>query len=137
MRACDYMTFRRAPAVAKIARIEALLRAEALTVLQLAERLHVTKKTAMTYMQHLRPQLHIACWDTSRPGTPAPAYAWGEGKDAKRPRAKTDRENSANYRRRLREERPEAWIAKANRERAARLRPRRDTLVAAFFGGAA
>lgn len=137
MRACDYMTFERSPAVARLARIEALLRAESLTVLQLSERLHVSKKTAQTYKQHLAPHLYIARWDTSRPGQPAPAFAWGQRKDAKRPVPMTAKEKGAAYRKRLRQKRPEAWIAKANRERAARLRPRRDALVAAFFGAAA
>jgi len=131
------MTFRRKNAVDKIAKIEALLRAEPMTVKQIAEKLHISKKTSHVYNQHLRPLLHIAKWSRELTGPPAPMFAWGPGKDAKRPRAMTGVEKTKAYRKRLRTERPEAWMDKVNKERAARLKPYRSPLDAAFFGAGA
>ena len=86
---------------------------------------------------HAQGLTHIAEWRRySSNGMPAPVYAWGEGKDAPRPRPIT----KAECTRRWRAAHPDLFAAQLNRMKARRLAarpPRLEPLMAALLGARA
>ena len=71
--------------VARIRKIEELLTAQPRTAKDLAHEMGLSLGVCHNFTSHLRGQLHVSSWAPAGSWGFAPVYAWGEGKDAKRP----------------------------------------------------
>jgi hypothetical protein len=127
------MSFTKSLAVARIERIQHLLRGQHLTVYELADGVCLSPAATRIYIAHLRRerQLFIAGWRLPETGICRrwqPLFAWGDGKDAKKP--PTDQ---ASYQRRIYAERkkrdPEAHDLYRARQNANRRKVRPDPLT--------
>jgi hypothetical protein len=130
------MTFTKRPALERLARIEAMLTERPHSIHELADKLHCAKKTAILYVNHLKPQIHVAKWQRNPDGGPTPLWAWGKQRDACRPKKYTRADRNRRYADRKRRDVEMALDARA-RALSRALQPRRDAMVAAFFGAAA
>lgn len=113
------MSFVSLAAQQRIAEIERVLTDEPTTTVQLCQHLGITRKTLQPYMKWLRPQMHVEDWAENTAGmgvTWLRRWAWGAGDDAAMPKPKVVEPRGAEF---------------------GTLRPRRDPLVAAFFGAPA
>ena len=80
---------------------------------------------------HKAGKTHIAEWRQDTYGPATPAYRWGEGKDAKKPRKLSNAERCARWR----ESHPDAVsVARKRQLFLARKTPLVDPFVAAIFG---
>lgn len=124
----------------RIAAIMEALRGPALTLPEVAERVHLCLEYTRRYLRHLHAVriVYIAAWREARTTriTRIPAYRVGAMKEAPKPAKLTSAQRTAGYRARVRSdaERLDLYLAKA---RAQRRKPVRDPLVAAMFGAPA
>lgn len=126
--------FRYASTAARIDRILELLKTP-MTQPQLAVAAGMSERTAKCYVAHLlneRPKrIHVHDWLPNSPGSPTMVLIAGRGPNKPKPKPMT-----ASARSLKRRECPEACFDQMMAQRAARLAPRRDPLVAAMFGAA-
>jgi hypothetical protein len=127
------MLFTSALSKSRIERIQNLLRGQHMTVYELADGIYLSPAATRMYIAHLRRerQLFIAGWRLPESASVRrwqPLFAWGEGKDAKKP--PTD---PASYQRRIYAERkkrdPEAHDLYRARQNANRRKVRPDPLT--------
>jgi DNA gyrase/topoisomerase IV subunit A len=110
---------------------------EALTLRELAARVHVCLKQASRYISYMRDarQVYIATYRAVRRArlTHLPAYRLGSRKDVPKPGKMTAVQRNAAYVDRIRKdpERNDLYMAKG---RARKRKPVRDEMVAALFG---
>lgn len=85
----------------RIQRIIKALTGRQLTRAELETELHMAKVTAVRYLAHLMAEtdrrIYLCKWLTGETGTIKPVYTAGNGKDAKRPRKKSDYRRSRDY----------------------------------------
>lgn len=130
-------TFKCPSSLIKIERIRALLSARPMTVKELAAALPSDPRTVYSYLGHLRADVHISGWARAMPRNyPIPVYAWGAGKDAKKPPRVTTTECGRRRRRELKMD-AEKFMELEKRRKAAQIQPFRDPLVEAMYGKAA
>jgi hypothetical protein len=123
-----------------VRRIEAIrlaLSSHALTLHELAARVHVCLEQARRYVRYMHRAhlIYIATWrsvQTTRL-TRLPAYRAGAGKDIPKPSRLTPAQRTAAYRERVRSD-PERYDLYKAKGRAQKRKPARDELVAALFG---
>lgn len=125
-------TFRYAPAADRMARILELL-AKPHTRQQLAAATHIGVRGVQSYLTKLMAEeprrIYVHDWQRNSPGSPSAIYKLGNRRDKPKPAAVSGAERSRRRRRN-----PEEAIRQMKQQRLARHRPRRDKLVAAFFG---
>lgn len=125
------------------ARIKAILETRRATTAELAMLAACSEPTVRRFIKAHRAEMRIGRFIPSGgDGSPTAVWAWGPGRDAKRPTPKSTTELSARYYSKMKRERPEKLdqIRAHQRIRAATKAGtfiRRDPLVAAFFGAAA
>lgn len=127
-------TFRYTHSAARMERILELLKTPH-TRQELAEASHIGVRGVQSYLAALMAEnprrIHVHDWRPNSPGSPSAVYLVGNKRDKKKPRAMTPGERS-NKRRRD----PDVAIDNIQRLRLARIKPRRDAMVAALFGQA-
>lgn len=125
----------------RVAAIITVLCDQALTVRDLAVQVFLSPEQARRYVVQLHASgvLRIARWATQSSGraTRLPVYAYkdGAGRDAKRPAQLSGAQRQARHIARVRSDADRYDTHKA-RNRARKLKPARDPLVAAMFGAA-
>ncbi|PVX86454.1 hypothetical protein [Paraburkholderia unamae] len=125
------------------ARIKAILESRPATAAELAALAVCSQPTVRRFITANRAEMRIARYlPNAGDGSPTAVWAWGAGRDAKRPAPKSREELSARYYRKLKRERLDKFdqLRAQQRVRAATKAGtlvRRDPLVAALFGGAA
>lgn len=121
----------RADGEARLSQFEELLRSGAFTVVEIAQRLHISRSLVDYRLNgRLRECVRVASHDFNKhaAGRPAARWTWGEGADAAIPplprkaRAPTPTVDT------------EAWMDRRARQIAAATRPFRDPMTSAFFG---
>jgi hypothetical protein len=137
------LTFTREASMIRIARILALLEEKPRTTDELAAALPCNKRTATVYVQALRGygpikrQVHTGAW-RREPHTPqcplSPVIHLGDLPDVPPPEKPTRAEVERRYRERVKRERPDRYMQMLAYARARSIKPRRDPMVAAFFG---
>jgi len=100
---------------------------------ELADAMGLSVRAVQAYLTMLLAEqdrrIHIGDWRRASPGSPAPIYVAGPGKDKRKPRAFTASERS-----RKRYKCPEYAMDQMAINRAKRMRLQRDPLTAALFG---
>ena len=131
------MTFQTEQAKLKIARIEELLRANPLSLQEVADGVHLGLQWARVYMRHLTDagMAHICHYEDRKTTAyliTVPMYAWGPGKAAIRPKLTQQQrqERSRNNLEPIRETKSGVVV----RQHVASDTPVRDPLTAMFFG---
>lgn len=123
----------------RIAVIKDVLRDRALTLPEVAGRIHLHLECTRRYLRHLHEAhvIYVAGWREARTTrlTRIPAYRIGAKKDTAKPAKLTAAQRTAGYRARVRSDadRLDLYLAKA---RAQKRKPARDPMVAALFGAA-
>ena len=127
-------TFAKQATQIRMARLLELLKTPH-TRAELSEALACSIRTTQVYLAALlgEKRIHIADWRRNSPGEPSPIYLLGNEPHKHRPRKFTQAQRIDRYR----QNHPEVEFNATMRKRLARAVPRRDPLVAAFFGGAA
>lgn len=100
----------------------------------LAQAASMSVRTVQSYLTALLAEprrIHVHDWRRNFPGSPSAVYLAGDKPDKKKPRRFTDAERS-----RRRRADPDIAIDHIQRQRLARIKPRRDPMVAALFGHA-
>jgi hypothetical protein len=88
------LTFTRAPALVRIAKIKKFLEVKPMTVKALAAKLHMTATCCRPYLLHLHEQgqVHVFDWEPPAAGRCAPIYQLGPGTDKPYPPQRTHAE---------------------------------------------
>lgn len=126
--------FRYSHSAARMERILELLQMPH-TRQELAEAAHIGVRGVQCYLTALMAEtprrIHVHDWRINSPGSPSAIYLVGDHKDKRKPRAKTNAE-------RMRKRRADADVAidHIQRQRLARIKPRRDAMTSALFGAA-
>ena len=99
---------------------------------ELAQRLSCTVRTAQVYlaMLHEARRIHVHGWRPNHPGSPSALYLVGDKPDKRKPKPLNNHHKAKLYR----ERNPEKCLQATLKKRADRAKPKRDPLVAAFFG---
>lgn len=124
------MTFATQSAVLRIERIQGMLRAQDMTLQEIADGIHLTLRWTREYIAHLHQNkmVHIAGYrlQSMQHKTVSHAlYCWGEAKDAPKPPALTGAQRARRKRERLLDD-MEARDKHLAKRRAARWTPTRD-----------
>lgn len=121
------MTFTSDLALRRIEMIQHLLRREDLTVHELCDGIHMTKRWTYAYLAYLHGigLIHISAYRTMIRAdgglVHTPLYAWGRAQDAQKPTPLTPAERAWRYR-----NHPELAEFRAARKRALKKKPQRD-----------
>lgn len=127
------MTFTKPAALARIDRIQHLLRQQPSTVQEIADAVHISKRYASEYVEYLRAQGRIHVCEYRREQRAAyqvykPLFAWGIGADAPPP-DRSDKVRQAEARAKMNLD-PEAKDKSLALRRAKSIKPRRDWTAA-------
>lgn len=137
------LTFTRDASMIRIGRILALLEEKPHTTDELAAALYCNKRTATTYVQALRGygpikrQVHTGGWkrEADTPSCPlSPVIHLGDLPDVPAPAPPTRAAAARAYRAQVKRERPDRYMQMLNYARGRNIKPRRDPMIAAFFG---
>lgn len=124
----------------RIADIEASISARAMTTAELSAAIHINMTSAQQYMRELLgSRVFIESWQRT-PGHIVPAYRWGNGVSASRPRGKTAAESEQERLKRIRKD-PDAYARYLSKHRARYAANKAvrtpNTWLSALFGGRA
>lgn len=120
------MKFTSKPSLARIERIQQVLRGRAMTYAEVAAEIHMADTSTLIYINHLRSIYCIYIEDWRRQNRYyVPLFRWGDEPDAEKPPNMTSTERARVLQEKLKADPVEHEIALARR-RAKKFKPQRD-----------